>query len=153
MASFAVISVSQNNVATYTRCGGIFNIHLTTNLPRNLTVKIILKSVQIWQNCGHESVAHFLAPSCTLVLIFTRQVARLQPKIDFVAEIHPNPIGSVLWPPKGTSVGRNGYTGVLTMSLSAIVSKKSHGNKKSLTKRTKKQKQKNDKILAFLASL
>jgi len=27
-------------------------------------------------------------------------------------------------------VGRNGYTGVLTMSLSAIVSKKSHGNKK-----------------------
>ena len=26
-------------VATYARCGGMFNIHLTTNLPRNLPVK------------------------------------------------------------------------------------------------------------------
>ena len=26
-------------VATYARCGGMFNIHLTTNIPRNLPVK------------------------------------------------------------------------------------------------------------------
>ena len=61
MACFADINVSQGNVATYANCGGIFNIHLTANLPRNLPVKKILKSVKIWQNYGHESVAPFLA--------------------------------------------------------------------------------------------
>jgi len=40
-------------------CGGIFNVHLTVNLPRNLSVKTFLKSVKIWQNYGHESVAPF----------------------------------------------------------------------------------------------
>jgi len=30
-ASFADINVSQGSVATYARCGGIFNIHLTAN--------------------------------------------------------------------------------------------------------------------------
>ena len=39
MAGFADIIVSQGIVATYARCGGMFNIHLTTNLPRNLPVK------------------------------------------------------------------------------------------------------------------
>ena len=33
MACFA-INVSQGSVATYTRCGGIVNMHLTANLPR-----------------------------------------------------------------------------------------------------------------------
>jgi len=33
-------------------------------------------------------------------------------------------------PPKGTSAGHNGSSGVLTMSLSAIVPEKSLGNKK-----------------------
>ena len=41
MVCFADINVSQGSVATYTRCGGIFNIHLTANLPRNLPVKEI----------------------------------------------------------------------------------------------------------------
>jgi len=36
---FADINVSQGSVATYTRCGGIFNMRLTANLPRNLLVK------------------------------------------------------------------------------------------------------------------
>jgi len=36
IACFADINVSQGSVATDARCGGIFNIHLTTNLPRNL---------------------------------------------------------------------------------------------------------------------
>ena len=39
MACFADINVSQGSVATCARCGGIFGIHLTTNLPRNLQVK------------------------------------------------------------------------------------------------------------------
>jgi len=38
MAYFADINVSQGSVATYRRYGGIFNIHLITNLPRNLPV-------------------------------------------------------------------------------------------------------------------
>jgi len=38
MACFANIDVSQGSVATYARCGGILNIHLTANLLRNLLV-------------------------------------------------------------------------------------------------------------------
>jgi len=38
MACFTDTNVSQGSVATYARCGGIYNIHLTANLPRNLTV-------------------------------------------------------------------------------------------------------------------
>jgi len=37
MACFADINVSQGSVATYARSGGIFNIHLTANLLRNLS--------------------------------------------------------------------------------------------------------------------
>jgi len=46
MACFAGVNFSQGSVATYARCGGSFNIHLTTNLPRNLPV-IFFKSVKI----------------------------------------------------------------------------------------------------------
>jgi len=47
MACFADIDVSQGSVATCARCGWIFNIRLTANLPRNLPVKKILTSVKI----------------------------------------------------------------------------------------------------------
>ena len=47
MACFADIDVSQGSVATYARCYGIFNMHLTANLPRNLPVKKRFKSVKI----------------------------------------------------------------------------------------------------------
>jgi len=44
------------------RCGGILNTHLTVNLLTNLLTKIFFcKSVKIWQNYGHVSVAPFLA--------------------------------------------------------------------------------------------
>ena len=36
---FSDINVSQGSVTTYARCGGIFGIHLTANLPKNLPVK------------------------------------------------------------------------------------------------------------------
>jgi len=39
MACFANINVSQGSVATHARCGGIFDIYLTVNLPRNLPVE------------------------------------------------------------------------------------------------------------------
>ena len=45
MAWFADINVSQGSVATYARCGGIFIIHLSTNLGGNLPVNFFLKSV------------------------------------------------------------------------------------------------------------
>ena len=38
MACFADTNVSQGSVATRAKCGGIFNIHLTANLSRNLPV-------------------------------------------------------------------------------------------------------------------
>ena len=38
MACFADINVSPGIVATYARCGGIVDIRLTANLPRNLPV-------------------------------------------------------------------------------------------------------------------
>jgi len=67
MDCFADINVSQGSVATYASCGGIFYIHLTANLPRNLSVKKVLKSVKNWQNYGHESVAPFyFDPPCTV---------------------------------------------------------------------------------------
>ena len=47
MACFADINVSQGSVATYAKCGGIFNVHLTANSLRNLSVKIIFKLVKI----------------------------------------------------------------------------------------------------------
>jgi len=46
MACFADIDVSQGSVATYAWCGGIFDIHLTANLQRNLLVKKILTPVK-----------------------------------------------------------------------------------------------------------
>jgi len=52
MACFADINVLQGSVATYARCGGIFNMYLTANLPRNLLVKKFSKSVKFWQNYG-----------------------------------------------------------------------------------------------------
>jgi len=39
IACFADIDVSQGSVATYAKWGGVVNIHLTANLPRNLPVK------------------------------------------------------------------------------------------------------------------
>jgi len=39
---FADVNVSQGSVATYARCGETFSIHLTANLPRNLSVKIFV---------------------------------------------------------------------------------------------------------------
>ena len=44
MARFADSNVSQGSIATYTRCGGTFNIHLTANLLRNLPVNFLSRS-------------------------------------------------------------------------------------------------------------
>ena len=63
MACFADNNVSQGNVAAHARCGKIFNIYLTTNLPRKFYSEKFFKSVKIWQNYGHESVAPLFWPT------------------------------------------------------------------------------------------
>jgi len=46
-ACFAHINVSQGSVATYARCGEMFNIHLTANLLRNLPVKKFVNRLRL----------------------------------------------------------------------------------------------------------
>jgi len=41
ISCFGDINVLQGSVATYARCSGTFNIHLTANLPTNLPVKSV----------------------------------------------------------------------------------------------------------------
>jgi len=58
MARFADINVS--HIATYARCSGFFNIHLTTDLPRNLWNFLFgsdLTELWLWV-CGHTFLAH-----------------------------------------------------------------------------------------------
>jgi len=47
MACFADVNVSQGSVATYARCGGIFDIRLTANLPKESSTEKMFKSVKI----------------------------------------------------------------------------------------------------------
>jgi len=47
MACFTDVNVSQGSAATHARCGGIFNTHLTANLPRNLQVTIFLNRLTL----------------------------------------------------------------------------------------------------------
>jgi len=63
MARFADINVS--HIATYARCSGFFNIHLTTDLPRNLWKFFMwfrfdrIVAVSLWP--------HFFGPSCYIL--------------------------------------------------------------------------------------
>ena len=68
MVCFADINVLQGSVATYARCSGIFNIHLTANLLGNLPAKTFFESVKICENYGHKSVDRFFGPPCSLQL-------------------------------------------------------------------------------------
>ena len=44
MAFFADINVSQGSVATYAKCDGIFDMHLTAHLAGNLPVNFFFKN-------------------------------------------------------------------------------------------------------------
>jgi len=69
MAYFADINVSQGSVATYRRYGGIFNIHLITNLPRNLPVNFFKSATSLW--------THFFGPPCTPMIHYMTQPVRI----------------------------------------------------------------------------
>jgi len=57
-------------------------------------------------------------------------------------------------PPKGTSAGRNGSSGVSIMSVSSIVPEKSRENKKCDEEELEEEEEEEERhILAFLASL
>jgi len=64
MAYFADINVSQDSVATYARCSGIFNMHLTANLPRTFQWNNFVNRLRfdrIWSLvCGPR----FFGPTC-----------------------------------------------------------------------------------------
>jgi len=62
MACFADTNVSQGSVATYARCGGIFN-----SITREFYSEILFKSVKIWQNYGNECGATFSAHSVHVI--------------------------------------------------------------------------------------
>jgi len=61
MPCFADINVSQGSVATCARCGGIFNMRLTANLPRNLPVKFFLNRLRFDRIMVMSPWPHFLA--------------------------------------------------------------------------------------------
>jgi len=63
MACFA--DVSQGSVATYARFDGIFNIHLTANLLRNLPVKIFLSWLRFDRIMVISLWPGFFGPLCT----------------------------------------------------------------------------------------
>ena len=67
MTCFADINVSQGSVATYARGGGIFNIHLITNLPRNLPAKKnILNRFRVDRIVAMSLRPDFFGPPCRL---------------------------------------------------------------------------------------
>ena len=65
MACFADINVSQGSVATYARCGGIFNILLTTNLPKNLPVNFFQNRLRFDRIMVTSLWPHFFGTPCT----------------------------------------------------------------------------------------
>jgi len=76
MACFADINVSQGSVATYTRCGGLFNTHLTANLPGNLPVKKFLNRLRIDRIMVMSLWSRFLARSVGVTLRRHRAVSK-----------------------------------------------------------------------------
>ena len=66
MACFADINVSQGSVETYAKCSGISNIHLTTNLPRNLRV-FFLNQFRFDRIVAMNLWAQFFGPPCSSV--------------------------------------------------------------------------------------
>jgi len=56
--------VSQGNVATYVRYGGMSTQRCIANFLLSLSVKVFLKSAKIWQSCYHSLGAWFFGTRC-----------------------------------------------------------------------------------------
>jgi len=72
MARFADINVSQDSVATEARCGGIFHIHLTANLPRNLPVKHFFNRLRFDTITVMSQRSRCFGPPCSCYSIASR---------------------------------------------------------------------------------
>jgi len=83
VACFVGINVSQGSVATYARCDGIFNIHLTTNLPRNLPVKKIQHRFRFDRTVTMSLWHHFFGACCSLYVIRRARVTECQSIFKF----------------------------------------------------------------------
>ena len=68
-AKQAINDKLQGSVPTYLRCGGVVNNRIKKGLLRSLTVKKILKSVNIWQSYKQERdcLVHFARLANTLL--------------------------------------------------------------------------------------
>jgi len=66
MVYFVDINVSQGSVATYARCGGIFDIYLTANLPRNLQMDFFLNRLRFDRVMVMSLWPRFFDPPCTV---------------------------------------------------------------------------------------
>jgi len=77
MACFADIDVSQGSVATYARCDGIFNIHLTANLPKKFQWKKYFNRLRfdsimvmsLWPHLFGPSYRHILRHQCVVIAL------------------------------------------------------------------------------------
>jgi len=69
MTCFADINVSLGSVATYARCAGIFNMHLTANLPRNLSVKRIVNRLRFDGIMVTSLWPRFFGPPCVFTTV------------------------------------------------------------------------------------
>jgi len=68
-ASFS--DISQGNVVTYLRCGGIFKYDFVASLPLSLSVKELWKSVNIWRSYGQELCHVFLTQGVVTLMWVT----------------------------------------------------------------------------------
>ena len=75
MACFAE-TVSQGSVATYARCGEIFDIRLSANLPGNLPVKKFINRLRIDRIMVMSLWSRFLARSVGVTLRRHRAVSK-----------------------------------------------------------------------------
>jgi len=104
MACFTDINVSQRSVAKYASCGGIFSIHLTTNVHRNLSAKIFFNQLRFdrfvfmslcptfWPTL--YSTLHTLSPThpCNVPGMLRRDISRRFIIIIIIITLSPAPV-------------------------------------------------------------
>jgi len=90
MACFANINVSPGSVATHARCGGIVDIRLTANLPRNLSVKKLLNRLRIDRIMVMSLWPHFWPPCIPSVFARRMPCIFLSIKACFVLAVLSN---------------------------------------------------------------
>jgi len=87
MACFADINVSQGSVATHVRCGGIFNINLTTNLSTNLPV-FFLNRLRFDRIVVTSLWPQFFGPPCSTCNVKTNMALVVSLMTDAGEERH-----------------------------------------------------------------